>query len=239
MTTSFLRRAAALALGLALATGLAACSTPGSGATTGGSPETQTANLPSGTTGAAHFDDGYLAVGTGKTTVDTYIDPMCPYCGEFEQANGRTLGKLVNAGTITLRVHPLNFLDRSSQGTKYSSRAGSALTCVAASDPRATLTFLSALYQNRPEENSKGLGDAKLTSLAHSVGATDVDACITSHTYAVWISRFTDKALNGPIPGANIPSIQGTPTILVNGRAYTGSITDTAALSKFISSGGR
>lgn len=237
MRAALLRRAAVVFAALALTAGLAACSSSTPDSTP--SATKSAAALPTGTTGAAHFDDDYLAVGTGKTTVDTYVDPMCPFCGEFEKVNGRTLAELVNSDEITLRVHPLDFLDRSSQGTMYSSRAGSALTCVAASDPKATLTFLSQLYENQPEEGSTGLTDAKLTSLAHDVGATDVDACIAANKYVTWISNLTQKALNGPLPGADITSITATPTVLVNGHAYTGGITDTKALTKFIAAGGK
>ena len=220
----------------AVAVVLAAC-TAAPTTTTGGGHSS--AAIPKGVTGAADFDKGALVVGDGKTTVDTYIDPMCPYCGQFERANGRALAGKVNDGTITLRVHPLNFLDPNSQGTNYSSRAGSALTCVAASDPKATLTYLSALYANQPEEQSSGLTDAKLVSLAHGVGATSVDSCIKSHKYAGWLTRNTENALNGPIPGADIKSIKGTPTVLVNGHSYSGDITDTKALLAFIASGGK
>ncbi|GAB3797828.1 hypothetical protein GCM10028798_09440 [Humibacter antri] len=239
MKRSLARRSGAALLIMATGILLAACSASAPAATTGGSPERQTTSLPTGVTGAADFDSGALVVGDGKTTVDTYIDPMCPYCGEFERANGRALAQKVNDGTITLRVHPLNFLDPNSQGTNYSSRAGSALTCVAASDPKATLTYLSALYDNQPEEGSSGLTDAKLKSLAHSVGATSADSCITSNRYASWLTQNTQSALNGPIPGADIKTIKATPTVLVNGHKYGGSITDTKALLAFIGDGGK
>lgn len=224
-----LARIGTAVLTAAVVTLLAACaptsSTPSSGTT---------ASIPTGVTGAADFDDGALTVGDGKTVVDTYIDPMCPYCGEFEKANGQMLAKKVDDGTITLRVHPLNFLDPNSQGTNYSSRAGSALTCVAASDPKATLDYLAALYANQPEEGSSGLSDARLAALARSAGASSADACITSHRYAGWLTRNTQRALDGPIHGADIKTIKGTPTVLVNGHSYTGDITDTAALAGLI-----
>ena len=70
----------------AVAVVLAACTaTP---ATTTGGGGHSSAAIPTGVTGAADFDKGALVVGDGKTTVDTYIDPMCPYCGQFERANG-------------------------------------------------------------------------------------------------------------------------------------------------------
>nr|WP_277348413.1 thioredoxin domain-containing protein [Planctomonas sp. JC2975] len=239
MSRSLARRVGAVLLGAALVAVLAACTSSAPTSTTGGGSQNQKITLPTGVTGAADFDRGALVVGDGKTVVDTYIDPMCPYCGEFEKASGRALAQKVDDGTITLRVHPLNFLDPNSQGTKYSSRAGAALTCVAASDPKATLTYLAALYANQPEEQSSGLSDTKLKSLADSVGASAADACIPSPRYEAWITDATQSALNGPIPGSDLKAIKGTPTILVNGHQYPGSITDTSALLKYIGSGGK
>jgi protein-disulfide isomerase len=236
MTRTLGRRIAAVLLAAAVGAILAGCAS----ASSAPAPDTHaSASVPTGVTGAADFDKGALVTGDGKTVVDTYIDPMCPYCGEFERANGRALGEKVNDGSITLRVHPLNFLDPNSQGTNYSSRAGSALTCVAAADPKATLTYLAALYANQPEEGSSGLNDAKLKSLAHGVGASSADSCIASHRYVSWLTQNTKDALNGPIPGADIKTIKGTPTVLVNGHSYTGKITDTKALLSFIADGGK
>jgi protein-disulfide isomerase len=236
MTRSLVRRIGAALLAAALTGALAACAPSASAPSSTGRVS---ASVPTGVTGAADFDKGALVVGDGKTVVDTYIDPMCPYCGEFERANGRSLAALVKDGSVTLRVHPLNFLDPNSQGTKYSSRAGSALTCVAAADPQATLDYLSALYAHQPEEGSSGLTDAELKSLAKGVGASSADSCIASHRYANWLTKNTQDALNGPIPGADIKTIKGTPTVLVNGHSYSGDITDTKALTAFIAKGGK
>lgn len=196
-------------------------------------------SVATGTIGAAHLDDGYLSVGSGSTTVDTYIDPMCPYCGQFETANGRQLAQLVNDGTITLRVHPLNFLDQISQGTAYSSRAANALTCVAAASPKQTLSYLGSLYAHQPHENSPGLTDKQLVSLSADVGAASITRCVKMQTYVPWVTKITNAALNGPIKGADITKIKGTPTVLVNGHSYAGSITDTAALKSFVEAGGQ
>jgi protein-disulfide isomerase len=241
MTRSISRaitRIAAVVLTGVLAVAIAGCTFTG---TTGGSPERQSASsapAPSGTKGAVDFDKGFITVGSGATVVDTFIDPMCPYCGEFEKANGSTLGGLVNDGTITLRIHPLTFLDQASGGSKYSSRASSALTCVAANDPVKTLVFLSALYVNQPREGTSGLSDAELGKLASSAGAASSAACISGGDYIGWVQKFNDKALHGGITGADISSIEGTPTVLVDGHVFKGDITSPAALKTFIAAGG-
>ncbi|MCI4657549.1 thioredoxin domain-containing protein [Cryobacterium zhongshanensis] len=198
-------------------------------------PDASQGVLPSGTLGAAHFDDGYLSVGTGSTIVDEYIDPMCPYCGQFEATNGALLASRVDEGSITLRIHALTFLDQASQGTYYSTRASAALTCVATVSPDATLDYLAALFANQPEENSQGLTDGQLAALAPT--GTDISDCIARGEYQLWSEVNTDDALNGPIPGAEIDSIQGTPTVLIDGAQYPGGLTDSREFEAFLDSG--
>ncbi|MFT2816229.1 DsbA family protein [Leifsonia sp. A12D58] len=224
--------AAAIALVSVVTLGLAACapepSAPNS-AVTG-------AELPvaTGTAGAAHLDDGYLQVGTGAKVVDVYVDLMCPICGVFEETNGANLTELVDSGEITQRIHPMNFLNRASNGTDYSSRAAAALTCVAASDEKLVLPYLSALFAEQPKENSDGLTDDELISIAEKVGATDVADCVNAGTYITWVQSVNDKALSGPIEGADIEAVKGTPTVLVNGKSFPGAVNDAAALEAFI-----
>jgi protein-disulfide isomerase len=229
------RRALAAVLLAALVTvGIAACASTPAGQ--GGTTAEPTVALPTGTVGAANFDAGYLAVGTGTKTVDLYFDPMCPYCQAFETANGAKLASAATDGSITLRLHPLTFLDRSSNGTAYSSRAAAALTCVATLDPKSTLGYLALLYKDQPKEGTSGLTDAQLDTLATGLGAPSIADCLAKGTYQAWAEYNTNKALAGPLPDADIKAIQGTPTILVNGHSYAGSITDTAAFASFLAS---
>ncbi len=157
---------------------------------------------------------GAIKVGTGSQTVDTYIDFMCPACQNFESVYGPTIQKLVDAGTITLNLHPISILDRmDSAGTGYSTRAASAMYCVASSDPGKSLDFLRAMYLNKPEENSPGLTDAKIASIAEGVGVKDAASCIESGRYKSYVTAMTAKT---PVQ----PSMQGisTPTIAINGK---------------------
>jgi protein-disulfide isomerase len=225
----------ALALGIAASLALTGCSS-GGGADSTATASASTVPIPTGTDGAAHFDEGYLQVGTGATIVDVYFDPMCPICGVFEQTNGAQLASLVDDGTITLRLHPMTFLDRASNGTAYSTRADSALTCVAVAEPADTLPYLAALYKNQPKENSSGLSDKELIDLATTAGAPDISDCVTAGTYTSWAQRSNDAALAG-IKGADIPAIRGTPTVLVNGKSYQGPVNDASALAEAIAAG--
>jgi protein-disulfide isomerase len=188
--------------------------------------------LPTGQLGAAHFDDGYLQFGTGAVIVDEYIDPMCPFCAQFEETNGELLIAGVESGVITLRVHSLTFLDRLSEGTDYSSRASAALTCQATLNPEQTLDFLGALFANQPLENTVGLSDRELADLAS--GGVSIADCVEAGDYLGWAQHNTALALSGPIDGAEIPAVSGTPTVLVDGVFYAGSLIDRNEFSAFV-----
>jgi protein-disulfide isomerase len=228
----------AIATVAAIALTLTGCSAIGQAVSNG--TKTHSASIPTGKKGAVDFDSGFVTIGTGPTTVDTYIDPMCPYCGQFEKSSGADLASLVNTQAITLRIHPLTFLDQASSGSSYSSRASASIACVAANDPTKTLVYLRAMYDNQPEENSTGLTDDRLIALAAGAGADskDVSSCVTSQAYVPWVQKFNQKALSGGITDADITSIKGTPTILVNGHVFGGDFTDAAAVKAFITGGG-
>ena len=143
---------------------------------------------------------------------------------------------MLPAGEATLEYHPISILDSGSAGTKYSTRAANAVSCVADSQPADVLAVNEALFQNQPAENGPGLTDEELVSLVADAGVTDkkVAACITDRTFASFVGAATKRALAGPLPNADIEQIKGTPTVLVNGVAYTGALDDPTAFSDFV-----
>lgn len=220
----------AAALAAAVVVGGAACSL-------GGNSDVPVATdaPPTGADGAVNFDGRYISAGTGSTKVDLWFDPMCPGCGQFERLNGETLAAAVAGDAITLRLHPLSFLDRYSNGTAYSSRAVAALTCVAVHDPDKALDYFRALYEDQPEEGSNGLTDDELATRATDLGITDISGCIErSGPYQAWAQANTAHSQSGPIEvdGKKVlDSIESTPTVLVNGKPFTG---DADALKKLL-----
>ncbi|MFO7689749.1 MAG: thioredoxin domain-containing protein, partial [Cryobacterium sp.] len=189
-----------------------------------------------GTVGAARFDEGYLSLGAGPVVVDVYFDVMCPFCKAFDDTNGPQLALAVTNDTITLRLHALTFLDRASAGTEYSSRASAALTCQATLNPDGTLSLLAALYAAAPVENSAGHSDAALVRLAGvaAPGGTSIADCVDAGAYQAWSQQNTERAFTGPIEASEIAVIEGTPTVLVDGAVYPGSITDADEFNAFV-----
>ncbi|GGM57900.1 DsbA family protein [Microbacterium saperdae] len=152
-------------------------------------------------------ETGAISFGTGEDQVDTFVDFMCPICGQFEDSYGEQLQAAAADDKITLNIHPVSILDRYSQGTEFSTRAANAMYCVAAEAPESSIDFFNLLFENRPEENSAGLTDAELSALAEQVGAGAAADCIADGTYKDFVGDQT-KAHD----------IKGTPTVEVNGK---------------------
>ena len=173
---------------------------------------------------------------TGTANIAVYVDYLCPYCGQFEATNGAQIASWVTAGTATLEFHPISILDSNSAGSKYSTRAANVAACVANYQPDDFLAVNTALFASQPKENTTGLTDAELATLVKTAGVTDkkVASCITDRTFANWLGAATKRALAGPLPDADIKKVSGTPTVLVNGVAYTGALDNATTFSDFV-----
>ncbi|GLK17185.1 DsbA family protein [Herbiconiux flava] len=174
---------------------------------------------------------------SGTVDIRVYLDYMCPYCGQFEATNNTQLGEWIESGAATVEIHPLSILDRSSLGSKYSTRSANAAACVANYSPDQFWDYNSLLFQNQPAENTEGLDNQKLKDLAGEAEVTaqgDIESCIDDTTFRGWVADSTSRALEGPLPDTDEAKVTGTPTVLVNGEKYTGSLTDPDAFSAFV-----
>lgn len=172
--------------------------------------------------------------------VAVYSDYMCPYCNQFETSQMPQIERWVRNGSATLELHPFALLDRVSLGSRYSTRSAAAAACVANDDPDAFLAFNTSLYEDQPSESTTGLTNDELASLAEAAGATspDVTTCITDQRFAGWVADATDRVLTEPVPNSSLAKVTSTPTIIVNGAQYTGSLTDTDAFAAFVGRNG-
>jgi protein-disulfide isomerase len=167
-----------------------------------------------------------------------YVDYLCPLCGDFEDANNEQIAKWVDSGAATVEIHPVAILTSKSAGTKYSLRAANAAACVANYSPDDFFGFSSALFVDQPEETSPGRSDAEIKEVVRDAGITTalsrVDACIDDGTFESWVKSATDRSLDGPIPNSSIKGITSAPTVLVNGKPYTGSLEDPDEFASFV-----
>lgn len=212
-------RPAAVAAGLVAVALLAGCAGSQPGAAPGASPSASPTAQPT-----ADPSLGVVEYGTGSKVVDLYVDPLCPYCKRFEQLSGPLLLSEAEAGSLTLRVHPVSILDRLSEGTRYSTRAAAAVLTVAAAYPDTWPAFLTELFANQPEENSTGLTDAELEALAEKAG-TPVTLTGDNNEMQARVTEATKAALSR--------GIAQVPTVLVDGEAFKGGSQDAAEFESF------
>ena len=185
-------------------------------------------------TGALQPDDSPIpSKSNAKNVIDlrVYIDYQCTYCGNFEATNAAQIKKWISIGAATLEVHPLAILDQASLGKKYSTRSANAAACVANYSPNQFFDFSALLFTNQPKENTEGLTDDQIISLARKakVGKADsITTCITDQEFKSWTNAATERATTDPLAGTDVKKLAGTPTVIINGKKYAGAI-DSAA----------
>ncbi|TFD09734.1 hypothetical protein E3T35_14800 [Cryobacterium sp. TMT1-2-2] len=167
-----------------------------------------------------------------------YVDYLCPLCGDFEDANNEQIASWVDSGAATVEIHPVAILTSKSAGTKYSLRAANAAACVANYSPDDFFAFSSALFVDQPEETSPGRSNDEIKAVVKDSGVStavsNINSCIDDGTYESWVKAATNRALDGPIPNSSIKAITSAPTVLVNGKPYTGSIEDPKEFASFV-----
>jgi len=172
-----------------------------------------------GTTASGATAAGAIQVGDPAAPVklEVYLDYMCPFCGRFDRANADQLNRLVADGTVRLEIYPLSFLDKTSNGTRYSTRAANAAATVADRAPDKLLAFTQALFAQQPHEGSDGLTNDQIANLAHGAGVPqDVINTFVDRTFEPWIAKLTDTAFAS--------GITGTPTLKINGTVFKGDL---------------
>lgn len=174
--------------------------------------------IPEGGEPVATAPDDYDA----PAHIVTYIDYGCPFCGQFENANGTQIEELVASGLATLEVHPVSILDNGFQGSRYPSRAANAAACVAAYEPDSFLDVNAALFAAQPAEQTPGLTNAEILDVLSTAGVSspDVQSCVTAESYRGWVSAATQRVLADADLANPTSGGFGTPTVLVNGVRY-------------------
>lgn len=158
-------------------------------------------------------DKGAIRIGKpgAKATVRVIADMQCPVCKQFESANGQVLTDAVNNGSIAVEYNVISFLDQNSGGSRYSSRGANAAYCVADADPSKFQAWLSAMYEQQPEEGKGGLPNSQIIQIATAAGVTDpsVAKCINDDKFDSYVQKTTQDVF--------ATGINGTPTVFVNG----------------------
>jgi protein-disulfide isomerase len=173
-------------------------------------------------------------------SIRIYVDYFCPNCRAFENANKAQLTSWLKNGAITLEIHPLALLDRSSLGTAYSSRSANAGACVANYSPDDYWAFTQAMFAKQPAEQTGGLDNAQIIAVIRSAGVhnlSKISDCVNSNKFKNWVAASTGRALTGPLPDSTAKKVLGTPTVIVDGQEYpitTADVTSAAAFAAFV-----
>ncbi len=192
-------------------------------------PGTPTPGTVTANAAAAGSDAWTITVGqTGAPVrVSVYQDYMCPFCGRFDATNGDELNRLVAEGTIQLEIHPMSFLDRASNGTRYSTRAANAFVTAAKADPDSAMAFNDALFANQPTEGGNGLTDDQIATLATAAGVDPtVVAGFKQQANTSWVDQGTKADFAS--------GITGTPTVLIDGKPFKGDLYSVGPLTTAI-----
>jgi protein-disulfide isomerase/uncharacterized membrane protein YphA (DoxX/SURF4 family) len=151
-------------------------------------------------------------------TVDVYEDFQCPHCLEFEQAVSKTMDADVRANKAQVRFHTLSFLDSSSSGNRYSSRAANAALCASDVSVDDFVAYHNYLFrpQIQPAEGSNGRTDSELEKYAQAVGIkgsklSTFDSCVSTEQHKALVQAITDHA--------SAAGVNATPTVKVNGKS--------------------
>lgn len=156
-------------------------------------------------------------------TVDVYEDLQCPICNQLEQSGlTKDFDAKVKATNIKVNYHVMSFLDSSSNGNRYSSRAANAAYCASDQSPAAFQKFHDIAYgqtngkNNQPAEGSNGLPDSTLIGWGKQAGITSADfsTCVTSDQHKDLVAGVTDAASK--------KGVNGTPTVFVDGKEVKG-----------------
>lgn len=169
--------------------------------------------------------------------IRVYIDYLSAQSREFQQANAAQLGEWVKQGAVTLSYHPVALLTAKSNGTKYSLRAANAGVCVATHSPETFFSFNHELLTRQPDFDTEGYDNKSLADMAIASGAEDpklMRACVEDGNYISWVQGATARALSEPLPDADGMKLTGTPTVLVDGKPYVGSMTDAKEFAQFV-----
>jgi len=170
---------------------------------------------------------GLLANSTAKSnapTLDLYEDFQCPTCGALEKAMGPTMASMARAGDIKLVVHTLSFLDDNLKNDS-SKRSANAVAC--ASDAGRFLEYHAAVFAAQPAQEGAGYTDAQLTEFASEAGITGAalttwQKCTTSGQHNQYVADTQDAAGRA--------GINSTPTVMLNGKNITATLSTPEAL---------
>lgn len=167
--------------------------------------------------------------------VQLFEDFQCPICKAFnDSGDALVLEAAAKAGKIRLKLQPMIFLDAANNNDS-SIRATNAWGC--AIDQGAGVRYDTVVFKNQPTEGV-GYTDAQLAAFGAEAGIsgtafTNFAKCVATTIYHPWANSAEDYA--------TAHGVNGTPTVLVNGKPldYTLYKTPAAFLAAVLKAGAK
>ncbi|UOE43920.1 DsbA family protein [Agromyces larvae] len=209
-----------IAVTAAVALGLSACAPPSGGTNGGGATEGQvTADAPRGV-----VDDAFQT-GEGAVVVDLYSDASCPHCRDFDATAAEELQARIDAGEVTYRLHPMNYVSaKRADDTDFSTRV---MNLLAVASDHGQADAIPAVYSalvaaQAPTLDDPMPDDDELVDLAQGAGLEVDDEMrdeIADGVWAAWVQAVNDRAVGQPI-GDTGETLSGVPTLLIDGTRF-------------------
>ncbi|HEV8025222.1 MAG TPA: thioredoxin domain-containing protein [Candidatus Nanopelagicales bacterium] len=172
--------------------------------------------------------DGSIAIGdpNASNVVEVYVDYQCPYCQRWELEIGTVLAEraLQPDSDLLIKQYNLAFLGEQSATLDPpgpSARAASAAACVLEGEGPEGFTAFNAEVFSQPDSSEPATQFATelLTGIASELGASsETVACIDEGRHIPFVAASTQNGFGR--------GVQGTPTVIVNGRTVENSFAD-------------
>lgn len=190
--------------------------------------------LPSGVSLPGGVDaSGAILVGNpdASTVVEVYGDYQCPYCQRWEQQIGEALSEKAQdpSADLLIKHYNLAFLGETSPTLDppgSSARAASAAICVIEGEgPEVFANFNAQVFATADSSRSSTQFSAQeLSALAADAGASsETLECIDEQRHVTFVALATQAGFSR--------GVQGTPTVIVNGRTLVDSFDDPELVS--------
>lgn len=180
--------------------------------------DTTTGIIQPGTSIPAGIANGRtLGSATATVTIDEWTDFQCPYCGMLVRLiEPRIVTEFVVPGTAKLVAHDLSFIGA---GRTPDESTDAAVASRCAADQNRFWEYREYLFSNQHAENKGDFTRTRLLAMGASAGLdqTKLTTCLDDKTIRAAVAAETAQ-------GEGM-GISQTPTLLINGRMYTGDLT--------------
>lgn len=162
-----------------------------------------------------------IRVGDGPVEVVVFGDAACPHCMVLDAEVGDSLAAAVEAGEITLVLHPMTYVsEKRGDTTDYSARSAALLFAAADAGEVDAIPELYALIQENQVDETGAPSDADLLAYAAEAGVTaDLGDALAGDEYLALARSANDHWLGREIPGTGV-ALEFVPSVAVDGEFF-------------------